>query len=324
MVRLSYQCSASSGDRLGIGYDAPCILHERPMNIVKSFVFLLIAPGTVLVGIPYLLIGQGQEEMRLPVGPLRGLWLPLGIVGFAGLLRCFWDFATQGRGTPAPIDPPKELVVRGLYRVFRNPMYTMILMVLFAEVLFFSSVRILVWAGLVWLVFHLVVVLYEEPGLKKRFGESYETFLHTTPRWLPKHGPDARAFHRDTFGHVVALIYTAGGSFQIYRSIYGFDLNDMPYEMDWVIMVLGTYGGIGLLRFAREIDYRGVWEKVIHWLIVIHLLGSVVIHAWMVGARSHGFLEVFPIEYSYFAVAYFGVFAWRMWRVRLKRTLVVE
>jgi hypothetical protein len=91
----------------------------------------------------------------------------------------------------------------------------------------------------------------------------------------------------------------------------------MPFWVDWALIVLGTYGGVGLIVFARQIAWRGVWEKAAHALIVTHLLVSVGVHARTVAIGSHEFFTKFPYEYSYFAVAYFAFFAWRSWTMKL-------
>jgi len=108
------------------------------------------------------------------------------LLGAAIYFRCAWDFAFAGRGTPAPIDPPKELVVKGLYRYTRNPMYIGVLTLLFGEAVFFASRQILIYAGVVFLIFHLFVMLYEEPALRRKFGDSYQRYCSAVPRWFPK------------------------------------------------------------------------------------------------------------------------------------------
>jgi len=107
------------------------------------------------------------------------------IAGTAILLRCIRDFAVVGRGTLSPIDAPRKLVVAGLYRYVRNPMYVGVTMVLVGEVLFFKSLALLeytvVWFGVV----NLFVLFYEEPTLKRRFGESYDRYRRSVGRWIP-------------------------------------------------------------------------------------------------------------------------------------------
>ncbi|MBA2501702.1 MAG: isoprenylcysteine carboxylmethyltransferase family protein [Pyrinomonadaceae bacterium] len=100
-------------------------------------------------------------------------------------LWCAWDFTFVGKGTPAPFDPPKEIVLRGLYRFVRNPMYVAVMLVLIGEVMFFESAVILIYASIVFLSFHLWVVYYEEPTLRRKFGESFEQYCQKVSRWIP-------------------------------------------------------------------------------------------------------------------------------------------
>jgi len=159
-------------------------------SLIKTFIFTILVPGTVTVVIPYRLLGAGS---RISGGlGLFGI-VPIA-VGAAVYFWCAWDFATAGRGTPAPIDPPKFLVARGLYRVVRNPMYVGILLILMGESLVFESFTVLRYAVGVWFFFYLFVVLYEEPELRRKFGASYEEYRASVPRWIPGRGiRDGRA-----------------------------------------------------------------------------------------------------------------------------------
>lgn len=102
------------------------------------------------------------------------------------LVWCFWDFLAKGKGTPAPMDPPKELVVSGLYKYVRNPMYVGVLFVILGHFLWFGFWNLLIYAALVLLAFHSFVIFYEEPNLKQRFGAAYEEYLKRVPRWIPR------------------------------------------------------------------------------------------------------------------------------------------
>lgn len=109
-----------------------------------------------------------------------------GLVGVCGIglyAHCAWTFAARGQGTPAPIDPPKVLVVEGLYRYTRNPMYLGVLCFLLSEAILLTSTILLVYAGIVFACFHLFVVLYEEPHLRRQFGQMYEDYCRAVPRW---------------------------------------------------------------------------------------------------------------------------------------------
>ncbi len=151
--------------------------------LLKTVIFTIVVPAFVTVGVPYLLLGP-RTYFELGGFRLTGVF-PI-VLGAACYLRCAWDFAFVGRGTPAPIDPPKVLVVKGLYRFVRNPMYIAVGLVLGGEAIFFESYRLLIYALLAWLACHLFVVSYEEPTLKKNFGAAYEAYRQAVPRWVPR------------------------------------------------------------------------------------------------------------------------------------------
>ena len=155
------------------------------MIVIKTIIFLIIAPGSVTILFPYLLLSSKFELFFSNPGILRFLGLFPIIIGATIVIWCFWDFIFTGRGTPAPIDPPKKLVVKGLYRFVRNPMYLGVAFILFGEVLLFESMALLLYVILVLLVFHLFVICYEEPVLKRKFGDSYKEYFNSVPRWIP-------------------------------------------------------------------------------------------------------------------------------------------
>jgi len=157
----------------------------RIKPILKLLAFTLVVPCSVTVWVPYFFwpsIGMSSYK--------AGHFTPVGIlpiaVGASGYFWCAWDFAFAGRGTPAPIDPPKVLVARGLYRFVRNPMYISVVLVLLGESLLFESLRLLRYALAVWVFFHLFVVFHEEPALRNKFGASYEDYCQAVPRWIPR------------------------------------------------------------------------------------------------------------------------------------------
>jgi len=153
------------------------------MTALKSLIFLIAVPGTVVGYIPFAFLMNGPY---IETGFLINLALPLWMIGGATLLWCFWDFFSKGHGTPAPIDPPKELVVTGLYNYTRNPMYVGVLAMVFAHFLWFGYWLLLAYAVLLWFAFHTFVTHYEEPNLKKNFGRAYEAYCKRVPRWIPK------------------------------------------------------------------------------------------------------------------------------------------
>ena len=155
----------------------------RFLLVLKVILFTLLVPGTATLYLPYALLSRLDGSLQ-PAS--LGLSLPAGafiLLGLALYLRCAWDFAALGLGTPAPIDPPKALVVAGPYRRTRNPMYQGVLMILLAECLLFQILGLWVYAASFVLLFHCLVLFYEEPALAARFGASYEGYCREVPRW---------------------------------------------------------------------------------------------------------------------------------------------
>ena len=151
--------------------------------IVKSAFFTLLLPGVVTVLVPYLILGSSVIETWPGLSTVRILAGCVGVIGGAILLHCIWAFAFYGKGTLAPVSPPEVLIIRGLYRYTRNPMYLAVLSVLAAESLFFGSSALVIYAALIFLGFHLFVLLYEEPHLRNHFGQEYLNYCLVVPRW---------------------------------------------------------------------------------------------------------------------------------------------
>ena len=153
------------------------------MTALRSLLFLILAPGMVAGYIPLALLRSGA---RLGTGLLAYLAFPLWAMGAIILLWSFWNFLKEGHGTPAPIDPPKELVAVGFYRYVRNPMYVGILAINLGHFLWFGYWNLLTYAVIVLICFHAFVTLYEEPTLKRKFGPAYEDYCQRVPRWIPR------------------------------------------------------------------------------------------------------------------------------------------
>ncbi len=150
---------------------------------LKNLAFTALIPGTVAIAIPWLI---GRDLGTDPhLGPGAAL---LFLAGSGIYSWCIWDFATFGHGTPAPIDAPKRLVIRGLYHYTRNPMYLGVLTTLLAWAVLFLSARLLFYALCVGTAFHLFVTLYEEPHLAKTFGADYAEYRLRVRRWIPALG----------------------------------------------------------------------------------------------------------------------------------------
>jgi len=152
------------------------------MLLLKNVLFTLFVPGTVAVYIPYRI----TEQQAFVSGPMLPVAVTLFAVGGAIYLWCVWDFAAFGRGTPAPIDAPRHLVVRGLYRYTRNPMYVGVLTVIVGWAALFQAASVLVYAICVATCFNLFVVLYEERRLAHQFGAEYAEYRAHVNRWLPR------------------------------------------------------------------------------------------------------------------------------------------
>lgn len=155
------------------------------MVALKTLIFTILVPGTVAGIFPWLLLQQsGGGAVAIPSIWLIGL-VPL-LLGVGLYLWCAGAFTFVGKGTPAPIDAPKVLVIQGPYQWVRNPMYIAVLSVVIGEAILFHSLLLVEYALLVWLVVHVFVVFVEEPSLRRQFGASYETYLRTVARWLPR------------------------------------------------------------------------------------------------------------------------------------------
>jgi protein-S-isoprenylcysteine O-methyltransferase Ste14 len=149
----------------------------------KVILFSVLVPGAVTLYFPYSLLSRSDGNLQAASLVLAIPACACLLVGTAIYLRCAWDFAIDGLGTPAPIDPPKKLVVTGLYRWIRNPMYQGVLLILLGECVLFPDRGLLVYTASFALVFHVFVVFYEEPILRSRFGVSYSDYCRKVPRW---------------------------------------------------------------------------------------------------------------------------------------------
>ena len=149
-----------------------------------------LAAGTAFFSLWYWLLPQWLGFPVEMVGAAHWRWLAAlpSVLGFAVALRCVWDFGWTGHGTPAPIVPPQRLVVVGFYRHARNPMYLGLavgwigLWIVFGRAKLFSIAA----AAAVALGVHLFVILYEEPTLRRKFGDDYEAYCRNVSRWWPR------------------------------------------------------------------------------------------------------------------------------------------
>ncbi len=154
------------------------------MVALKTLIFTIVVPGTVAGIIPWLLL-QGSAGEALLSPTLWMVGLPALLLGVGLYLWCAGAFTFLGKGTPAPIDAPKVLVIQGPYRWVRNPMYVAVLAALLGEAILFRTFLVVGYALLFWAVVHTFVVVVEEPSLRHQFGASYEAYCRTVPRWVP-------------------------------------------------------------------------------------------------------------------------------------------
>ena len=162
---------------------------RRIAAILGSGVFLVIAPGTLAAYVPWMISRWHIAPPLLGFFPFRVIGGLLIAFGLPVLLDSFARFAIQGLGTPAPIAPPQHLVVTGLYRYVRNPMYVAVTSLIFGQGLLLGSVGTLEYGLVVWLGFHSFVLAYEEPTLRDKFGDDYMAFRANVRRWWPRFKP---------------------------------------------------------------------------------------------------------------------------------------
>ncbi len=162
---------------------------RRVFAVLGSALFFALAPGTVAGLVPWWLSRWRFESSAIGWLPLRAMGGLLIAAGSAVLLDSFARFALKGLGTPAPVFPTRHLVITGLYRYVRNPMYVAVAAIIVGQGLLLGNARVLEYGALVCLGFHLFVVVYEEPTLRASFGAEYEGFCAGVPRWIPRSSP---------------------------------------------------------------------------------------------------------------------------------------
>jgi protein-S-isoprenylcysteine O-methyltransferase Ste14 len=150
----------------------------------RTLIFTILVPGFWTVAMPYWLSARGARP------DLRGIsvvgWLLITAGAALYIASAFWGFALRGKGTPAPFDPPKQLVVEGPYRIVRNPMYWSVASVLLGEAVVFHSLALAELTVAFFAGTNLFVLFYEEPVLRRKFGAEYEDYCRRVPRWLPR------------------------------------------------------------------------------------------------------------------------------------------
>ena len=152
-----------------------------------SFAFFLAAPATLGVLVPALLSGWSADPA--PRAAVSILGAIVALAGLTTVIACFIRFVTEGRGTPAPVVPTQELVVGGLYRHVRNPMYVGVIALITGQAIAFASPAVAAYAVLFTLTVVSFVRLYEEPVLTEQHGAAYKRYRAAVPGWLPRLRP---------------------------------------------------------------------------------------------------------------------------------------
>jgi protein-S-isoprenylcysteine O-methyltransferase Ste14 len=158
----------------------------RAAAAVGSAIFFVLAPGVVAGLVPWWLTGWRFVEPLPYWAPLRLLGALLLVAGVGVLLRAFVQFVSEGIGTPAPVAPTERLVVGGLYRCVRNPMYLAVLSTIAGQALLLGQLSLLLYGVLIAAAFVVFVAGYEEPTLRDRYGAAYDEYRRTVPAWWPR------------------------------------------------------------------------------------------------------------------------------------------
>ncbi len=159
-------------------------LFESTFRWIGAAIFTVLVPGTVTAFLPYYILDPSVPEIGA-WGPLQLVASTVLVAGASIYFRCLWDFVVAGHGLPAPVDHPKKLVVSGLYRYVRNPMYVGVLLVLVGEVLLLRSMVLVQYALVFLAIVHINILFYEERYLQFRFAESYDEYRKNVRRWIP-------------------------------------------------------------------------------------------------------------------------------------------
>ena len=154
------------------------------MNTIKTIFYMGSLHGFFTFYFPYQL--SVADKSLFEFGVFRYLASPLWLIGALIIIWCSVDIIRRGRGTPAHVDPPKILIVNGLYRHVRNPIYFGAMLVLLGYVLWFVSPLLMLYSALAFIGFNLLVIVIEEPVLKNMFGGEYVEYSKRVPRWLPR------------------------------------------------------------------------------------------------------------------------------------------
>jgi protein-S-isoprenylcysteine O-methyltransferase Ste14 len=161
----------------------------RALAALGTVVFLVLAPGVVAGLVPWWITRWDARDLSPYWWPVRIVGAALIVAGVVVLIHAFARFVWEGIGTPAPVAPTERLVVGGLYRYVRNPMYLAVAAVIVGQALLLGRPVLLLYAAAFGVVVFAFVHWYEEPTLSRRFGEQYEEYRRAVPGWWPRRRP---------------------------------------------------------------------------------------------------------------------------------------
>jgi protein-S-isoprenylcysteine O-methyltransferase Ste14 len=155
---------------------------------LRALFWTLAFPGVFAFYLPWVMFDLGSAGIAA-TNPRHLLGLVCMEAGTLLLLACVWEFFRRGRGTLSPVEPPQHLVVSGLYRFVRNPMYLSVTTIVLGEMLLTLSRGLLIYWAIWFAAVNLFVIGYEEPALRGQFGDEYERYARAVGRWLPRLSP---------------------------------------------------------------------------------------------------------------------------------------
>lgn len=159
---------------------------DFPMGslFLRNLIFTLLQPGVVCIGIPWLILDKVPELLSKTPSYILIVACGFILVGACILCNSIYLFATVGRGTLSPLDPTKNLVIIGLYKYSRNPMYVGVMLILLSECLLFQNQHLLNYTLTVFILFNIFIIFVEEPRLVREFGHEYSNYCKQVRRWL--------------------------------------------------------------------------------------------------------------------------------------------
>lgn len=153
--------------------------------LFRNLFFTIVQPGVVVGLLPYLILRYMGREI-LPAVWEANHFIGAGLMAVGATLAgaCILRFATEGKGTLSPLDPTKKLVIRGLYKYSRNPMYVGVMLIMAGETLFSWSLALTIYTLVIFIAFNLFIIMHEEPRCRRDFGDEYADYCRQARRWV--------------------------------------------------------------------------------------------------------------------------------------------